>query len=92
MESNALRNVGDLQDDKKRLLEDLLGVELEAGQEIFIMAYTPGLVPDAATRKAALDRLRSLIAEAQANVQKQGIKPGDSDAIDEAMERIRYGE
>ncbi len=92
MESNALRNVGDLQDDKKRLLEDLLGVELEAGQEIFIMAYTPGLVPDAATRKAALDRLRSLIAEAQANVEKQGIKPGDSDAIDEAMERIRYGE
>jgi len=92
METTSFYNVGDIQDDKRRVLEELLGVELNANQQVFIMAFTPGVVPDDATRKAALDNIRTMIASAQQNMQGQSITPDEADtAVDEAMDRIRYG-
>ncbi len=92
MESNAFRNVGDIQEDEKRILEELLRVELDPKQQVFIMAFTPGVMPDDATRKAALDNIRTMIASAQQNVQDQGITSDEGDAaVDEAMNRVRYG-
>jgi len=89
MES-LIRNVRDLQADKRRSLEDLLGRELHDDQQISIRVLTPGVEQDAETKRQALDRVRSLSEKGARHRESMGVSEGDADEIvDEAMAHIR---
>jgi len=89
MES-LIRNVRDLQADKRRSLEDLLGRELHDDQQISIRVLTPGVDPDAETKRQAMDRIRTLSEKAAMHRESLGISEAEADEIvDEAMAHVR---
>lgn len=84
------RNVNDIPSAEREALETLLGRPLEADQQVFVMAYTPNLVPDEKVREAARKGLHQTFAAVDRHAQEHGITPEEADAaVDEAMERIR---
>lgn len=86
----AVQNVKDLQANDKRCLEHLLGRQLQANQQVFIMAFTPGLVPDEATRRNALAGIHQIQAKAETHAKAHGITEEEIDAaVDEAMDHVR---
>ena len=90
MEQITLRNVSDIQSDKKRWLEDLLGQQIQGNQQVFIMVFTPGAVPDEATRQRAATGIRQTLDQARAHADAQGITDVEIDeAVDEAIQQVR---
>jgi len=90
METLTVRNVNGMQGDKKAALEGLLGQELRNDQQVFIMVFTPGAVPDEEVRRASAERIERTLAAAEQRAAERGISADDSDAaVDEAMEQIR---
>ena len=86
----AVRSVKEIQGSEKRWLEAVLGQHLHDNQQVFIMLFTPGVVPDEATRRRARDGIRNLQAKAQAHADAQGITNAEIDAaVDEAMDHVR---
>jgi hypothetical protein len=86
----AIQSVKDLQDSDKRCLQNLLGRELQENQQIFITAFTAGMVPDEATRRKALAGMQRIQAKAEAHANAHGISEDQIDAaVDEAMEHVR---
>jgi hypothetical protein len=91
--SSTFRDVRDIKADKKQALEELLGESLAENAQLFIASFTPGLVPDEATRHAALVRLREQMDKSHAYVAAQGTTERDADeSLEEALRRVRYGE
>jgi len=84
------RPVSDLADADRRTLENLLGHELEASQQVFVMVFSPGQVPDRATRQAAAERIRRTLDEVDRHRAAQGVTDEEVDAaVDEAMVHVR---
>lgn len=78
--------------DDRRSVEHLLGQPLQEDQEVYILAFKPGVVPDEATRRRALASMQQTFTRAEQHAQQQGITGAEIDeAVDEATERIRYG-
>ena len=91
MEHATLRNVTDLQGDKRTALEGLLGQQLSENQQVFIMVFTPGVVPDDETRQAAVARIEKTLNESERQAAARGVTPEEADAaVDEAMEHVRH--
>lgn len=89
MEHATLRNVTDVQGDKRTALEGLLGQQLSENQQVFIMVFTPGVVPDDETRQAA--RIEKTLDESERQAAARGITAEEADAaVDEAMEHVRH--
>lgn len=85
-------NVKDIPGDERRSLEHILGRKLQESEQVYIMAYTPGLVPDEETRRRARERLLELCKKGGEHAGRQGVSQQDLDATaDEAMEHVRYG-
>ena len=85
-------NVSDIQGDDRRSLEHILGRQLQEGEQVYIMAYQPGVVPDKDTRRKAKQRLLELSRQAAVHAKEHGHTQDDiDDAIDEATEHVRYG-
>ena len=90
MEQITLRNLNDIQSDKKRWLEDLLGQQIQGNQQALIMVFTPGGAPDEATRQRAATGIRQTLDQARAHADAQGITDIEIDAaVDEAMQHVR---
>ena len=90
MEQVTLNNVSDIQADKRLWLEGLLGQQLRENQQVFIMVFTPGAVPDEVTRRAATARIERTLDAAERHAVERGITAEDADeAVAEAMEHIR---
>lgn len=90
MESISVRNVNDIRADDKRSLEDLLGQQLEANQQVFIMVLTPGVQPNELTREAAAMRIEKTLARVDANVSAENHSQAEIDAaVEEAMDHVR---
>ncbi len=86
----TVRNVKDIQDSDKRCLESLLGRQLQENQQIFILAFTAGVVPDEATRRKALAGIHQIQAKAETYANAHGVTDEEIDAaVDEAMEHVR---
>ena len=86
----TVRNVNDMQGDKKAALEGLLGQELRDDQQVFIMVFTPGAVPDDETRRASAVRITETLDAAEEQAAERGISAAESDAaVDEAMHHVR---
>ena len=94
MFENPSRRVGvnEMAGDDRRSVEHLLGQSLQEDQQVYILAFKPGIVPDEATRRRALASMQQTFAKAEQHAQQQGITDAEIDeAVDEATERIRYG-
>lgn len=91
MEHATLRNVTDVQGDKRTALEGLLGQQLSDNQQVFIMVFTPGVVPDDATRQAAAARIEKTLDESERRAASRGVTAEEADAaVDEATEHVRH--
>ncbi len=83
-------NVNDMPAAGRQAIEALLGRNLDAHQQVFIMAYTPNAAPSKAVRDAARASLQQTFAEIDEYAKAHGITPEEGDAaIDEAMEHVR---
>lgn len=94
MESNNSRtiNVGDIESDERRSLELLLGQKLQDDQQVYIVAFSPGVVPDDETRKRALANMRKTFAKTEQYAKDHCITEQEIDeTVDEAMQHVRYG-
>ena len=84
------RTVNEIPDDARRTLEGLLGRQLEANQQLFVMVLSPSQVPNDETRQKAAQGLRELMAQAETHAAAQGVTGQDVDeAVDEAMAYVR---
>ena len=84
------RPVNDIPEPDRRSLENLLGHPLEADQQVFVMVYSAGQVPDEATRRAAAAKIRQTLAEVDQYRVANSIPDEEVDAaIDEALHQIR---
>jgi hypothetical protein len=87
----AVESVRNLQANGKRLLEDILGQELQDNQRIFIMAFTPGIVPSDKDREAARAGLKQTWEKVDQHMKEHGISEDEFDAaIEEAAEQVRH--
>jgi hypothetical protein len=78
--------------DERRSVEHLLGQPLQEDQQVYILAFRPGAVPDEATRQRALARMQQTFAKAEQHAQQHGVTDEEIDeVVDEATQRIRYG-
>ncbi len=94
MELNPSRrvSVSELAGNDRRSVEHLLGQSLQEDQQVYILAFTPGIVPDENTRLRALASMRQTFAQTDQHAQPHG--PTDSaidEAVDQALDAIRYG-
>lgn len=90
MERTVTCNVADISPPDRQSLEGILGGPLAANQQVLIVAYTPGVEPDEATRNQALDEINAMIAAADARAKALGISAEEADAaVEEAMREIR---
>ena len=94
MEFNPSRtiNVGDIESQERRSLEQLLGQQLADDQSVYIVAFNPGIVPDDETRERALANMRKTFAKTEQYAKEHDITDEEVDEIvDEAVEHVRYG-
>jgi hypothetical protein len=92
MES-VTRSVSEIQEGEKAWLESLLGQPLREHQQVFIMVFTPGVVPDEATRRAAVARMERTFERADAHARARGVSAEEADdAVQEAMDHVRPAE
>lgn len=86
-------SVSEMAGDDRRSVEHLLGRALEEDQQVYILAFTPGVVPDEQTRRDALASMQNTFAQAERHARQQGVSDDAIDeAVDEASDRIRYGD
>lgn len=84
-----IRPVDDLPATDRQTLEHLLGQTLSGGQQVIIMALSPG-VQSEKTRAAARGRLQRTFARAAEYASETGVSPAEADAaVEEAMQAIR---
>lgn len=89
MES-IIRNVRDLDSDKRQSLEEVLGRELRDDQQLIIQVLTPDLEPDAARKLEALERAQALANKAARHRESLGVSAAEADqVVDEAIEQVR---
>jgi hypothetical protein len=87
----AVVSVRNLQANGKRLLEDILGQQLKQNQQVFIMAFTPGIVPSDKDRDDARAGLKQTWWKVDQHMKEHGITEEQFDAaIDEAVEQVRH--
>ena len=86
----TVQKVNTLQDGGKRWLENVLGEHLKESQQVFIMVFTPGVLPDAATRRSSLASVKQTMAQVEKTLADEGVTDEEFDAaVDEAMEYVR---
>jgi hypothetical protein len=87
-----VEDVKNLQPNGKRLLEGLLGQQLQQNQQVFIMVLSPGSEPDEDARRRARAGLEITFGNTAAYAQQHGIEDKEVDAaIREAMDNVRPG-
>ena len=89
MES-IIRNVRDMEAGKRQSLEAVLGRQLQDDQQVIIRVLTPGVEPDALTKREALEHAQDLSRKAAKHRESLGVSEAEADRIvDEAMEHVR---
>lgn len=88
--STLIRNVRDLEAANRRSLESLLGQSLQDDAQVLIRVIGTGTEPDAATKRAALNRAYEISERADLHRESTGVSVSDTDrVIDEAIDDIR---
>jgi len=90
MEAMTIRNLNEMPSAERTALEALLGGKLSSEQQVFVIAYTPGVAPDPVVRPAARQRLMKTFEAIDTNAEKYGVSAEEADAaIEEEMEHVR---
>jgi hypothetical protein len=90
MSNIVSRNVDDLPVASRQGIEELLGTELQPHERVYIVVDVPPSGPVASVRIPAAQRIRELLATAQANAEALNVSDAQADAaIEEAMSHIR---
>lgn len=90
MTTMTTRNVNEIASAERAALEALLGGKLSSEQQVFVIAYTPAVMPDPDARAAARQRLIKTFEEIDRNGDPSSVSEEEADAtIKEAMERDR---
>jgi hypothetical protein len=85
-----LCHVRDIQTGDKLCLENTLGQSLRDDQQVFIMVFTPNIVPEDTIRRKAVESVASILDQAEENAAARGVSGTDADAtVDEAMQQVR---
>ena len=85
-------NVSAMGGDERRSVEQLLGHSLHDDEQVYILAFKPGIVPDEATRRNALASMRRTFEKAERHSAEQKLTDAEiDDAIDQAVDEVRYG-
>jgi hypothetical protein len=95
MPENLSRRVGvdEMAGDDRRSVEHLLGQPLQEDQQVYILAFKPGVVPAEAARQRALARMQQTFAGTEQQARQRGVTETEIDeTVDEATEHVRYGE
>ena len=88
--SVTVESVRNLQASGKRLLENLLGQQLQEDQQVFIMVLSPGSEPDEAARRQARLGLEATFRKTEAHAIQNAASDEEIEAaIQEAVEQIR---
>jgi hypothetical protein len=92
MES-IIRNVKDIESDKRQWLESAVGHQLQDNQQIIIRILSPGTPPDQQTKEQALSDLQRLSEQGTRHREALGVSEEEADkALDEAMRHVRRRE
>jgi hypothetical protein len=84
-------SVSEMAGEDRRSVEHLLGRPLHDDQQLYILAFKPGTLPDEAARQRALASMQKAFAKSQQHAQQHGITDTQIDeAVDEATDRVRY--
>lgn len=86
MNTILTRNVQDLSEANREHLEQLLGTRLQAPQRVHIVVESPPEGPAADVKLQATQRIRQIIAQAEAHAERQGIPAAE---IDSAVQDAR---
>jgi len=90
METTITKLVNEIHADEKRALEGMLGTSLASGQQVFILAYTPGAIPSDEARTSARRGIETILSENQAFAAEKGTTSAEADdAVAEAMRQTR---
>jgi hypothetical protein len=90
--SITVESVRNLQASGKRLLENLLGQQLQEDQQVFIMVLSPGSEPNESARRQARLALEATFRKTEANAIQNGASDEEIEAaIQEAIRQIRSG-
>jgi hypothetical protein len=93
METIFDHNVSELTASNKQSLEAVLGRPLQGHQRVFIRVFDEAVVPDEATRRAAMQDLEQLLDKADQHAREHGITAEEADAaVEEAMQHVRRGQ
>jgi hypothetical protein len=86
----TVESVRNLQASGKRLLEDILGQQLQDNQQVFIMVFSPGSEPDEVDRRQALAGLETTFQKTAAYASEHAISDNEIEAaIQEAAQQVR---
>ena len=89
-ELTSTQKVKDIEDAGRQWIEGVLGQQLHDEDQIYLMVYRQGSVPDDATRKAAFERIKALCEKAHRHALEKGITAEEADtAVEEAIEYVR---
>lgn len=82
--------VNEIPEPDRRSLENLLGRSLAADQQVMVVVFAAGKVPNEVARRAAAESIRRTLAEADQRRAAHGITDEEADAaVDEAMQHVR---
>jgi hypothetical protein len=91
MDSISVCSVNDMPKAEKRSIESLVGRQLEDSQQVFIMAFTPGIIPSDKARSEAMSGLSKTWDRVDRHIQAHGVTEEEFDAaMDEAVESVRH--
>ena len=90
MESITSRNVNDIPASERESLESLVGRRVEPDQQVFIMVYTPDVVPEKAARETARAGLQRIFEKVDRYAEAHGVTPEEAEAaVEEAIGQVR---
>jgi hypothetical protein len=90
MDGVAVRDVKQLPSEEKRSLESIVGRPLEDGQQVFILAFTPGAIPSDRARQEAMAGLAQTWEKVGEHLQKHPTAEAEFDAaVEEAVNHVR---
>jgi hypothetical protein len=93
MDSVAIRDVKQLPGDEKRSLESIVGRRLDDSQQVFILAFTPGVIPSDAARQGAMAGLIQTWESVAQHASAHSTTEEEFDAaVDEAIKHVRRGQ
>ena len=85
-----IQNVNDIDADKLRSLEHVVGQQLRANQQVVIRVVEVGTEKSDETRNQALGRAAEIARQGRANAAAQGVSDEEVDAaLDEAIRHVR---